>query len=180
MPALAPFLDRPFVMFGHSMGALISFEVARRIKKYGYRNPSLLIVSAREAPQSACPCKKRHLLNDDEFIAELSVLNGTPPGILGNRELMGILMPVLRSDFALCETYAYDEATPLECPIVCFSGVDDNTVTVDGLQQWKERTTADFNLRILPGDHFFLHSHESQLLKIVTEEIQRVIPFTAV
>lgn len=180
MPALVPFLDRPYVMFGHSMGALISFETARRIKQYGHRNPSLLIVSAREAPQCAFSCyKERHLLNDDELIAELFELNGTPPGILGNRELMEILMHTVRADFALCETYAYDEAIPLECPIVGFGGIDDNTVTLEGLQQWKEQTTTYFSLHILPGDHFFLNSYESQLLKVVTEEIRRVIPLKA-
>jgi medium-chain acyl-[acyl-carrier-protein] hydrolase len=170
--ALAPLLDKPFVFFGHSLGALIGFELARRLRgQYGV-HPARLLVSALRAPQLPDRGAPVHALPEGEFIAELSWLNGTPSAVLKHKELMEIVLPVLRADFALYENYEYASEPPLNCPISAFGGTQDCRVSESDLEAWRVQTNVSFSLRMFPGDHFFLS--QPLLLHAVSEELRLI------
>ncbi len=171
--AIIPYLEQPFAFLGYSMGSLIAFELARSLRRdrfahpqRGYHkiSPEHLFVCARHAPQIPATKKPIHKLSDPEFLQELRRLGGTPEEILANKELMAFLIPTLRADFAVIETYNYYDESPLNCPITAFGGSEDTEANREELAAWSLQTGADFNLHILPGDHFFLNSARSRLL----------------
>jgi medium-chain acyl-[acyl-carrier-protein] hydrolase len=164
-------LDRPFAFFGHSMGGLISFELACLLRKQYDLIPNHLFVSGRRAPQIADQKPPIHALPEAKFIEELRRLNGTPQALLENDELMQLFLPILRADFAVLETYVYTQKPPLDCPITAFGGLQDQEVSCENIQAWQEQTSASFSLHMLPGDHFFLHSSQSLLLETISRKI---------
>ncbi len=169
--ALEPLLDRPFAFFGHSLGALVSFELARQIRRQSGILPVCLLVSAGRAPQVPPRHRSIHALPEGEFLEEMRRLNGTPVEVLQNIEIMRILLPVLRADFAIGETYAYSPEPPLACRIISIGGEQDHRVSRDDLDGWREQTNAGFSLRMFPGDHFFLNTDRELLLRFVSEEL---------
>jgi medium-chain acyl-[acyl-carrier-protein] hydrolase len=169
--ALRPYLDRPFALFGHSLGALVAFELARRLDRDGGPQPVRLFVSGCAAPSVPRGGRPIHGLPDSAFRAELRRLNGTPAAVLDNAELMEILLPTLRADFALCETYAFAPRPPLTCPISCWGGLGDDTASRQDLDAWREQTAGPFRLRMLPGDHFFVRSARPLLLRSLAQEL---------
>jgi medium-chain acyl-[acyl-carrier-protein] hydrolase len=160
------------------MGALVAFTLARELRRAGLRGPELLMVSGCRAPQRPDTDPPMHALPDEEFLQEIRALNGTPEAVLHNEELLQLLIPVLRADFAVCETYEYVEEAPLTCPIVAFGGVDDVDVSQDDLEAWAEQTTSFSGHRMFPGDHFYLLNEIGPLLKEVSRHIDRRIPAT--
>ena len=168
--ALVPFLDKPFAFFGHSLGALVSFELARRIRRQYGLYPVRLFVSAGRAPQIAQRGRPIHTLPEKEFLAELRQLNGTPSELLDHEELMEIMLPILRADFAVYETYVYSTEPPLKCPISAFGGLQDHSLSNSDLEAWRDQTSGSFSLRMLPGDHFFLK--RPLLLRVLSQELQ--------
>jgi medium-chain acyl-[acyl-carrier-protein] hydrolase len=168
---LDSYLDRPFVFFGHSMGALVSFQLARQLRANQQRTPSHLVVSGRRAPQIPDRNPLLHTLPEDEFLAELRRFNGTPQQVLENPELMQLFLPTIRADMAICDTYPYVEEPPLDCSISVFGGQDDSEATGNHLEGWKIQTSSQFSLQMLPGNHFFLHSCQSLLLEKLTQEL---------
>ncbi|GAA6624144.1 thioesterase II family protein [Scytonema sp. NUACC26] len=169
--ALKPHLDKPFAFFGHSMGALVSFELARLLRKeYGFE-PVHLFVSGRRAPQLSDPKPPIHTLGDSEFKEELRQLNGTPKAVLENAELMEILVPIVRADFATLETYVYTQEPPLDSPIAVFGGLEDLEANYEELEAWREQTSSSFSLQMFPGDHFFINSAQSLLLDSLAKRI---------
>jgi medium-chain acyl-[acyl-carrier-protein] hydrolase len=169
--ALLPLLDKPYAFFGHSMGGLISFELARYLRRRQSPLPIHLFISGRGAPQLAGPETAKSDLPEEEFIEELIRLNGTPREVLDNQELMLIMIPLLRADFLLCESYAYTGEPPLDCPISVFGGLQDHEIGVEKLEGWREQTTRGFVRRMLPGDHFFFHSQRAVLLRLLAQEL---------
>ncbi len=169
--AIRPHLSMPFAFWGHSLGALIGFELARTLAQQNAPNPIHLFVSGRSAPQIPPIGSPIHLLPDPEFIAELGHLNGTPAEVLQNAELMELLLPVLRADFAVNETYIYTAGEPLECPISAFGGLRDNLTSRDKLEAWRHQTRGAFTLRMFPGDHFFLHNTRAALLHALAQDV---------
>ncbi|MBD2136114.1 thioesterase [Anabaena sp. FACHB-1237] len=168
---IIPFLDKPFLIFGYSMGSLISFELCRLLRSQYNLSPLHLLVAARRAPQF--PPEKpliSHLPND-QFIVELSKFNGTPQVILDNPELMEIFLPVIRADFTLLESYNYTEKAPFDFPITAFGGLQDPEVSHNALQAWEVQTNASFCLKMLPGDHFFINSAKKPLLQYISQII---------
>jgi medium-chain acyl-[acyl-carrier-protein] hydrolase len=163
--------DLPFGLFGHSMGAVLAFEVARELIRLGRPRPEQLFVSASPAPQLLpIPGKIiRHLLPDEKLVNELRKLRGTPPEILNDPSMMQMLLPMLRADFKAVETYVYRQGEPLDCPITAFGGMFDQEVSRDELVQWKAQTRGDFRFRMFTGDHFFVNERKGAIL----EEIQR-------
>ncbi|CAL1549103.1 unnamed protein product, partial [Lymnaea stagnalis] len=151
------FLDRPFAIFGYSMGAIIGFEISRLLQKYDIF-PQHLFVAASRPPQLASRNPIIHNLPTDEFIDEVLKLNGTPKEFLENKELFELMLPLLRTDFELIETYKYVEGQKLKCPIFAFGGDEDEEVSEVELIQWAEQTQAAFGHRILQGNHFFINS----------------------
>jgi medium-chain acyl-[acyl-carrier-protein] hydrolase len=168
--ALLPHLDKPFAFFGHSMGALVSFEVARWLRKQGAPEPIHLFVSGCFAPDIPDPYPL-HNLPDPELLEGLRRLNGMPQEALENAELMRLLLPTLRADCTVTETYTYTHEPPLNCPISAFGGLQDHLVGRTHLEAWRQQTTAFFSLRMFPGDHFFLHSAQPLLLRILSREL---------
>lgn len=174
-PVLAPHLEAPFAFFGHSMGAMIAFELARLLRREGRAGPLRLFVSGRSAPQLNRTHAPLHDLPQPELLRELGRLNGTPREVLEHPELMELMLPILRADFSVCDTYEYREEPPLDCPITAFGGLQDAGVPRRNLEAWREQTSGAFTLRMLPGDHFFLHSDESLLLRLLATELHQLL-----
>jgi medium-chain acyl-[acyl-carrier-protein] hydrolase len=173
--ALRPHLDKPFAFFGHSMGALSSFELARHLRRHEGLAPEHLFVSGRSAPQFGKRGEILYNLPDDELVEHLRRLNGTPREVLEHPELMELMLPLLRADFSVCDTYTYTDEPPLDCPITAFGGLGDVNVPRADLESWAAQTSGPFSLRMLPGDHFFLHENEATLLHVLARELQQII-----
>jgi len=176
--ALLPHLDKPFAFFGHSMGALVSFELARQLRKQNSPEPSRLFVSGCFAPNIPDPYPL-HDLPDSEFLEGLRRLNGMPQEALENAELIHLLLPTLRADCTVTETYTYTDRPPLNCPISAFGGLQDHLLSRDDLDGWRQQTTASFSLRMFPGDHFFLQTAQPLLLQILSRELQGLVTTSA-
>jgi medium-chain acyl-[acyl-carrier-protein] hydrolase len=164
MEQIEPLLAMQFALFGHSMGALVAFELARAIRARGFVEPVALFVSAHRAPHLEGERAALSRLSDVDLRAELRRLGGTPPELLQSPAFMELLLPTIRADFEVCETYVYVERPPLECPIVAFGGSEDAQVGEDELQGWSEMTTGCFRLVMLRGGHFFINENREALL----------------
>ncbi|MBO0795654.1 MAG: thioesterase, partial [Ktedonobacteraceae bacterium] len=134
--ALVPFLDMRFAFFGHSMGALISFELARYLRRMHAPEPVHLFVAAHRGPQLPDRDAPMHSLPDAALVDALRRLGGTPQAVFEHEELLQIVLPILRADFELCETYVYAQEAPLDVPISVFGGEQDPMVSVQDLQGW--------------------------------------------
>lgn len=165
--ALLPHLNIPFAFFGHSMGALVSFELTQFLSQTYKLTPVCLAVAGRPAPHLSNRSNPIHTLPDSEFLEKIRDLNGTPEPVLANAELMQILLPTLRADFAVIETCAYTPQPLLSCAIATFGGLHDPKVSCADLEAWREHTCSTFLLHLFPGDHFFIHSAQSQLLSVL-------------
>ena len=172
---ILPLLDMPFVFFGHSMGAVIAFELAQCLRRKYDCEPQAVFVAGRRAPQIPDSDPVSYNLPKEEFIEELSRLEGTPKEVLEHAELMELMIPLLRADFQLVQTYNYVQDVPLRCPIIVYGGMQDYDVSRDLLLPWKELTSSRFALYMLPGDHFFLRSSHHLLLELLTRELHEVI-----
>ncbi|MBU7583101.1 MAG: acyltransferase domain-containing protein [Nostoc sp. TH1S01] len=172
LPLLKPHLDLPFALFGHSMGALLSFELFRELRRQNYPLPVHLFVSGRNAPQLTDLQPPIHRLPDSQFIEQIKHFNGIPDEILQNTKLMQQFLPALRADFAILETYFYANEPPLDCPITAFGGLEDPKVSQAGLAAWDKQTKAEFNLQMFAGGHFFLHSVREKLLRAILTQLK--------
>ncbi len=170
--ALAPSLARPFAFFGHSLGALAAFECARALRSRSADDPIALFVSGCRAPSVPFRDSRTVNLSDESFLDELRRLNGTPREALEHPELMALLLPMLRADFSVYESYEHQPAAPLDCPVHAFGGVDDARVTQTDLAGWRAETSSCFSLRMFPGDHFFLHPAQRALTAARAHELQ--------
>jgi surfactin synthase thioesterase subunit len=171
--ALEPYLDRPFALFGHSMGATIAYEVARRCQSELRRRVCCLLVSGRSAPQISLSDPATYCLSDDDFVAEIRQLDGTPEEVLANAELMALMIPLLRADFELIETYRQLPGERLDCPVFAFGAEDDVNVSQEELAAWREITTDDRGTEPLMfhGGHFYLHSQQQALTRAIASAI---------
>ena len=166
-----PLLDRPFALFGHSMGAMISFELARRLRSERGVEPDHLFISGRRAPQLPETDPEIHNLPEAEFITEVDRLNGTPKEVLEHKELMELLIPILRADFSICHTYNYIPGAPLTCSLTALGGTKDETADHEKLQGWCAVTTGRCRIRMLAGDHFFINQQQAAILPIIAETL---------
>lgn len=175
---ITPYLDKPFAFFGHSMGAIVSFELARRLRTEHRVEPDHLFVSGRRSPRVPRRDPYIHDLPDAEFFEELERLNGTPREVLEHQELMEILTPMLRADFALCYSYTYIPGEPLRCPITVLGGTQDKENPGDELKTWCAETTGGCQVHILEGDHFFINQQQTAILKIIQKAlVAKIQPF---
>jgi len=170
-PALRPYLNLPFAFFGHSMGTLIAFELSRQLRREAALGPVHLFISSHRAPQIPDPDPPIHQLPEAEFVEKLRELNGTPEEVLQHADLMQLLIPVLRADFSVCDTYPYTNEAPLDCPFSVFGGLQDKEISRDDLLAWREQTRGACTLRMFPGDHFFLHQAQPLLLKAIHQDL---------
>jgi surfactin synthase thioesterase subunit len=170
-PSIAPLLDRPFAFYGHSMGALVAFELTRWLRATCGASPSRLFLAAFRAPQLPNPHIKIYHLPDEVLKAVLRT-DGTPQRILDNDELMKAMLPTLRADFELCDTYRYETDKPLDCPLTIFAGQDDERVNPSDLDGWMTHTSSAYRFVMVPGGHFFLHSAQSTLIDSISLDLQ--------
>lgn len=163
----------PYAIFGHSLGALLAFESARVLQVCGV-GPELLFVSGHRAPDRPPREQPIHHLRDREFVASLGALGGTPPEVLDDEQLMRLLMPMLRADFTVADTYRYRPGEPLRCPIRAFGGLDDPGVRLADLQAWQRHTAHSCRVSVFPGGHFFLHDARSEVVREVGSALRAV------
>jgi medium-chain acyl-[acyl-carrier-protein] hydrolase len=173
LPAMLPLLDRPFAFYGHSLGALIAFELTRALRAAGAPSPSHLFVSGRRAPHRPGQNKGMHAMSDADLLAELRFYGGTPPELLDNAELMGLMLPISRADFAIHETYTFVPSEPLDVPISALGGLGDEEVPREAIDAWRELTTGPFSLRMLPGGHFFVQEQRAAIHRAVLTDLAR-------
>jgi medium-chain acyl-[acyl-carrier-protein] hydrolase len=169
--ALVPLLDKPFALFGHSLGALVAFELARQLRRQSGVQPVRLFASADRAPQVPPRGRPIHALPERDFLVELRRLNGIPEKVWEDEEMMQIMLPVLRADFAVYETYLYSSEPPLDCLVSSFGGLQDQKVSHGDLEAWRDQTRASFSLQMFPGDHFFLNTIQPHLLQVLSQEL---------
>ncbi|WP_369211095.1 thioesterase II family protein [Streptomyces flavofungini] len=169
--ALAGHLDQPYALFGHSMGGLIAFELARTLRERGLPQPAHLFVSGTAAPDLPRTRRPIHAAPDADVLEELRFLGGTPPELLADAGLMELLLPALRADFCVLETYEYRALTPLAVPLTVFGGEADPLVASGKLHLWLRQARDRSRLVLLPGDHFFLHSAVSDVLTTITDAL---------
>lgn len=169
--ALSPLLDRPFAFFGHSMGALLAFELARQLRKTRDLEPLHLFASAAKAPGIPNREPHVHTLPEAEFVRALRHLEGTPAEVLGNPDMMALVAPAVRADFAVCETYRYRKGPKLTCPITAIGGHHDRRVPRADLEAWAAETSGSFTMRMLPGGHYFIREQEDRVLQSISSEL---------
>lgn len=171
---IRPFLDRPFAMFGHSMGALIAFCLARHLRSEGAPSPALLALSARQAAHLVSQRRPVSKLTDEAFVQELNFYGATPREVLEHPELRAMFLSVLRADFSLFESYHHTQEAPLTCPISAFAAVDDHTLSVDQVSAWREHASGPFTFRQMTGGHFFLNTATAALLTALAGDLRAV------
>ncbi|PEW16212.1 thioesterase II family protein [Bacillus cereus] len=168
---ILPLLDKPYVFFGHSMGALLSYEMSWYLKENFSTSPEKLIISSFRAPHLSPITNNIHDLSVPIFIEKLREMGGTSEEILSNQELMELIIPTIRADFEVCEKYVYKERNKLNCPIVAYGGTEDSRVRLEHLKQWEKHTSKAFKIQMLPGNHFYLKDVEKELLYLISKEL---------
>jgi medium-chain acyl-[acyl-carrier-protein] hydrolase len=164
-PIVGRHLELPYVIYGHSMGAGLAFELARRLARDYGKPPLHLFVGAHRSPNKPYSYPTVQSVSGDQVLKILMRFNGMPRAILENQELLDMFLPILRSDLSVCETYAYEGQLQLDCPITLFTGASDGNVPPHEIAGWEAQTTAHFTHHIIDGDHFFLKSHKEVLLE---------------
>ncbi|MGH8990599.1 MAG: thioesterase II family protein [Acidimicrobiia bacterium] len=169
--AIEPLLDRPYAVFGHCLGAWLGFEVVRRIRRQRLPEPVHLFVSAALAPHLSAAQPRLSDLPGPAFRDAVLALGGTGEAVAANDELLDLLLPVVRTDFRLAETYRVPDEPPLSCPVTVFAGQQDQPTT-EGFEAWERHTTGTFRLVTLPGGHFFVDHELPRVLAAVGCELE--------
>lgn len=173
---MQPYLYEPFAFFGHSMGGLIAYVLTRALQEEGLPQPRMLCLSAIKAPHLPSRQEPLHTQPLPEFLRSLYRLGGTPLAVLQNAELMRLMLPTLRADFTLYETYTHTTPSiPLTCPIAVYGGVQDTLVSREELEGWRSYTSASCIVRQLPGNHFYLHSAQDLLLSLLAQDLKNAL-----
>jgi surfactin synthase thioesterase subunit len=164
--------DRPFALFGHSMGALIGYEAARRLERGAGNGMSALFVSGRSAPGPR-PNPRDLLDGDAALIAEIRRLGGTGAQVFDDPELMGMVLPALRADYRALSRYRWTPGEPLRCPLTVLLGESDPVVSAAGAAAWRELTSGQTRLISFPGGHFYLDEQVSGVARVLSAALGR-------
>ena len=172
--------DLPTVFFGHSLGCLLAFEVTRALVQRGAPTPRRLVLAGCHAPQHRGPGGDLHLKDDEALIEELRNYAGTPPEVLAHRELMSLVLPAIRADFALAETYRYEPGPQLDIPFTVLFGTEEERASMRQVEGWQDESSQPMRLHWFEGGHFFIHSQRQQVLECVREELRAALSQPAV
>lgn len=171
--ALQPDLDGPYALFGHSLGAFVAFELARTLAARGHHDPVHIFLSGQRAPQRPNPLPPVFELDDAEFLAELGRrYDAVPKAVLASPELMKMVLPLLRADFTMNDTYTWTGGQPLTSPITCFGATDDPESAEADLKGWAEHTRGAFSLRMFDGGHFFIQQARDAVLGAISTALR--------
>lgn len=173
LEGIGPLLDLPCAFFGYSLGAVVAYELAARLGARGL-GPELVVMAARQAPHLPPRRQPIHHLPREEFVAELMKLEGTPAEVLAHPELLELMLPLLRADFALVEGVAVARRAPLRCRLVAWGGEDDHLVPPEDVEAWRGYGGEPFESRIFPGGHFFVNTHRDPLLAALRQVLAAV------
>ncbi|MGY3453350.1 thioesterase II family protein [Bradyrhizobium sp. USDA 4353] len=171
VPAITPWLDRPYALFGHSMGAMLAYELTHALQQRGLPMPELLIVSGHGAPNLPRQFRDVSHLDDAAFVAAVTELGGLPSMLLDEPELLALVLPALRADFRLCETYRWSPRPPLSCPILAIGGRSDPIAGLPELQSWQAMTSAPLACEMFDGNHFFIHHALPAVVALIARAI---------
>lgn len=172
LTGLHPLMGLPFAFFGHSMGAWVAFELARKLRDESEQGPARLFVSAARAPHLPESGPRLSGLSDAKFVEGIKRLEGLPPEAAQSEEFMSLVVPIIRADVELCESYRFEAGAPLDCPISAYGGVTDPRVRGNQLAAWKVHTRNGFRFRLFAGGHFFLSSVKEQVLAELRAELE--------
>lgn len=168
---LARINSGPYAMFGHSLGAMLAFELARELRRRGLASPEKIIVAARRAPQILVDEVSAHKLSDPEFIDRLRTMEGTSEEMLNDTGTMEFFLPLLRADFKVADTYVYQPELPFSFPISVYGAMGDKGVAQDELKAWEVQTNGTFNIRMFSGNHFFLNDPASGIFSALARDL---------
>jgi surfactin synthase thioesterase subunit len=171
---LLPYLDKPFAFYGHCLGALLSFELARHLRRENGKLPAHLFVGALHAPQLPSPYFSVAELSDSELLEKTSLID-LPESVQQNSELMRLLLPTLKAGALMAENYTHTKSEPLDCPISAFGGMQDKVIAQEHLSAWREQTCSTFKLQMFPGNHLFLHGDQELLLQALYQELASLL-----
>ena len=175
--AIQPLIEKPFAFFGHSLGGLVAFELARYLKSNHLPQPIAMFISGCAAPQLPGQHPPLYSLTDAEFLSALKQFNGIPTELLQQPDAMELLLPILRADFQTVETYRFiPPESPLEIPIIALGGLDDPRVSREALEEWATQTSTRFKSIYFPGDHFFFNSAKNEIVRTIAEEMMSSLP----
>lgn len=167
-------INGQYALFGHSLGALLAFEIAHALRDAGAPPPLALIASGTAAPTRREDYERGFAdpKSDEELKEQLRDLQGTPPEVLANQELMELTLPILRADFLMCGRYQYRARAPLTCALHVLGGTGDRA-SQEQLVAWQREGRGSFILDMLPGGHFFIHEHEARVLRLLSSQLPR-------
>lgn len=175
--ALQPFLTEPFAFLGHSMGTSVAYELTHRLRARRGPEPRALVLAGRRAPHRVQNRDPVYDKPDADLIDHLRELGGTPEEVLASQELMSLILPMIRADFGLVETYQPDlSRPPLDQPLVVYGGADDEDTPIEELEAWRELTRGGVRAQILPGGHFFLHEDRQRFLDLLRVDLEAFVP----
>lgn len=173
--AMEPYLDRSYALFGYSMGALIAFEAACELRRRRAPLPVHLFVGAMRAPALAATLPPMAQLPIEAFIRQVRYYYEPPALTWENLDLLELVLPVLRADMALCESYRYRDEAPFDFSIQAFAGVRDRSATISAVQAWRTRTTGDFALELFEGGHFFINASAARVHEVMVSRLKAVL-----
>jgi medium-chain acyl-[acyl-carrier-protein] hydrolase len=174
-PNILSLLDRPFAIFGYSMGAQVGFELTRWLRARGARRPSLLVAGAMRAPQVLDQKPPTFDAPEAVLVSQLRSLGGVPPEILDHPDLLKLVLPIARADLQVTQTYRYNAEGPLDMPIEAFAGTHDPLASQEEVAAWRVQTTGRFQMHTFEGGHFFLLSAQSQLFAALQGAVHRTL-----
>ena len=179
LQALRTHLDLPFAFYGHSLGGLLALELTQQLTVEGLPLPGHLFIGASAPPVAGLIHPRISHLSDEGFVTAVQDrYSGIPESVLKEPELMEIFLPALKADFSAYETFDRERVMQVHCPITALAGSDDAVIVPDLMQEWRQHTKASFDLRIVPGDHFFLSTSSETVLSTVREKMLSAQPET--